>query len=393
VIGIRALRLVRPAPGGRPADQPSTPDEPLWRGVNLFRTFSLVYALAVGAHHTGDYSRPALAWAGLAVMSGWTAACWLVDRRPTLIAADLAFCCGLAALTLAVSEPARLAAGQPTLPTLWAASAVISWAVWRGPTAGVAAALSVSAVDVVVTGRFGGDTLRNNVMMFLLGGIVGYCARTFRSSHAALRQALAVEAATTERERLARDIHDSVLQVLAFVQRRAREIGGPTEELGRLAGEQEHRLRSLVSTRPQLVRPADRRQRDLVDLRALLAPADRNRTTLVAPADPVRLPREEAVLLADAVLAALDNVERHAGGGARAWVLLDDEGDHVGVTVRDDGVGFSPSRLAEAKLAGRLGVALSVQGRVAELGGTSDIRSAPGEGTEVVLRIPRKVVA
>jgi signal transduction histidine kinase len=38
-------------------------------------------------------------------------------------------------------------------------------------------------------------------------------------------------------------------------------------------------------------------------------------------------------------------------------------------------------------------VALSVRGRVAELGGTSDIRSAPGEGTEVVLRIPRKVVA
>jgi signal transduction histidine kinase len=368
-------------------------EEPLWRGVNLFRTLALVYAVVAAVQHTDDYARPALAWAGLVVMSAWTAACWLLERRPALIVADLAVCCLLVGFTVVVDTPARLAGGEPTLPTLWAASAVISWAVWRGPVAGVAAALAVSAADVLVSGRLGGNTLRNNVLMFLLGSILGYCAQMFRSSHGALRQAMAVEAATAERERLARDIHDSVLQVLAFVQRRAREIGGPTEELGRLAGEQEHRLRSLVSTRPQPVEPGGLSGSDVVDLRALLAPMDRDRTTLVAPADPVRLPREEAVLLAAAVLAALDNVERHAGKAARAWVLVDDEGDHVGVTVRDDGVGFHPTRLSEAERAGRLGVALSVRGRVAELGGTSHIRSAPGEGTEVVLRIPRPAVA
>ena len=50
-----------------------------------------------------------------------------------------------------------------------------------------------------------------------------------------------VEAATRERERLARGIHDSVLQVLALVRRRGEELGGEAAELGRLAGEQEPR--------------------------------------------------------------------------------------------------------------------------------------------------------
>ncbi len=59
--------------------------------------------------------------------------------------------------------------------------------------------------------------------------------------------ALEIEAATRERERLARDIHDGVLQVLAMVQRRASALGGEAAELGRMAGEQEVALRSLVS--------------------------------------------------------------------------------------------------------------------------------------------------
>jgi hypothetical protein len=44
----------------------------------------------------------------------------------------------------------------------------------------------------------------------------------------------------------ARDIHDSVLQVLAMVQRRGAEAGGAAAELGRLAGQQEAALRSLI---------------------------------------------------------------------------------------------------------------------------------------------------
>jgi signal transduction histidine kinase len=61
----------------------------------------------------------------------------------------------------------------------------------------------------------------------------------------------------------------------------------------------------------------------------------------------------------------------------------------VTVTIRDDGPGIAPGRLAAAATAGRLGVAQSIRGRVRDLGGTVHISSTPGEGTEVELRIPR----
>ena len=53
-------------------------------------------------------------------------------------------------------------------------------------------------------------------------------------------------AAAEERQRLARVVHDGVLQVLALVQRRGPDLGADGAELGRLAGEQESRLRALV---------------------------------------------------------------------------------------------------------------------------------------------------
>ena len=100
------------------------------------------------------------------------------------------------------------------------------------------------------------------------------------------------------------------------------------------------------------------------------------------------LPVAAAAELAAAVAACLDNVRAHAGG--RAWVLVEDEGDAVVVTVRDDGPGIAPGRLEEAERQGRLGVARSVRGRVADLGGTVHVTSAPGQGTEVELRVPRR---
>lgn len=91
--------------------------------------------------------------------------------------------------------------------------------------------------------------------------------------------------------------------------------------------------------------------------------------------------------LAAAVGAALDNVARHAGG--RAWVLIEDEGETVTVSVRDEGPGIPAGRLAEAAAQGRLGVAQSIRGRVADLGGEARILSAPGAGTEIELTVPR----
>ena len=64
------------------------------------------------------------------------------------------------------------------------------------------------------------------------------------------------------------------------------------------------------------------------------------------------------------------------------------EDSSVLVTIRDDGPGIPRGRLDEAAAAGRLGVAQSIKGRIRDLGGTVAYTSAPGQGTEVELRVP-----
>ncbi len=110
------------------------------------------------------------------------------------------------------------------------------------------------------------------------------------------------------------------------------------------------------------------------------------------PATPVRVPAPVAAEVLAAVAAALGNVAAHAGTDGRAWVLIEDENGVVTVTVRDEGVGMAPTRLAEAEAAGRLGVAQSIIGRIRDVAGTVTITSAPGAGTEVEMRVPRQAV-
>ena len=160
---------------------------------------------------------------------------------------------------------------------------------------------------------------------------------------------LEVEAASRERERLARGIHDSVLQVLALAARRGAEAGGEAAELGRLTGQQEAALRTLVAATPA------NDDDQVVDLCALLLPAQTEGVTVSVPAQAVLLKKAAAQELGSAVGAALDNVRRHCGDHAKAWVLVEEELDLVTVTIRDDGPGIPDGRLAEAAAAGRLG--------------------------------------
>src|SRR5690606_3051655 len=87
-------------------------------------------------------------------------------------------------------------------------------------------------------------------LLLMAGLVVGHVVKLARDAEARLARAVELEAATRERERLARRIHDSVLQVLAMVKRRGGELGGEAAELGRLAGEQEAALRALIGASP-----------------------------------------------------------------------------------------------------------------------------------------------
>jgi len=361
-----------------------------WRVVAAYRGLALAYAVAVAAAGAPPYRHPAAGAAVLAALAAWTVAITVWSLRagqlPTAaLAADVAVAVAAIALTPAAVAHHEITSGAATLPGPWAAAPVIGVAVARGPAGGVLAALVVAAADIGERGTLTQNTLYGAVLLLLAGGLGGYVVRLSQRAEAATAAAARLEAATAERERLARDIHDSVLQVLALVARRGAALGGEAAELGRLAGEQEVALRTLVSTPLPIVDA----QGD-VDVRAQLEPLAGERVTVSCPATHVRLPGRQADELTAAVRVALANVAQHAGGEARAWVLLEDESDAVTVTVRDDGVGFDPARLDQARREGRLGVAQSIVARMEMIGGTATLESAPGAGTEVELRVPRQ---
>jgi signal transduction histidine kinase len=407
-------------------------EQPLWQALTAYRVLTLVYALCLFVWSFHDYDHPLGAAAYMAVLTVWTALTFRMvssaercTRR--FLAGDLAVAITGILLTPLVDNHDRIAEGTPTLPSIWTAGAVLGFAIKGGWRWAAWASTVVCAANIIERGGFAQDTVHMLMLVWVASVAIGYVVEVARASERTLARALRIEAATRERERLARDIHDSVLQVLAMVQRRGAAIGGEAAELGRMAGEQEIALRSLVAI--GLVAPPRRAADDDIgvnrekgaartdamgpaspsasaearpglpedaaepcDLRALLAPHAGSQVTLSEPGAPVILPAAAAGELAAAVGAALDNVRVHAGEGARAWILLEDEPGAVMVTVRDDGPGIPDGRLADAEREGRLGVALSIRGRLRDLGGTAEWISAPGQGTEVELTVPKPAV-
>jgi signal transduction histidine kinase len=369
----------------------------MWRALGVYRVLALVYACVLYLRESGTYAHPAAGWAGVGIMVAWTGFTVLAYRRPAgrswpVLAADLALGAALVVGSRYINDIERIEAGALTLPTIWVSAAVLAWAIKGGPWAGVAAAAVLGVANVFERGAVTAENIHNIVLLALAGSVVGYAARLIRVSEDTLARALQVEAATRERERLARDIHDGVLQVLALVQRRGGELGGDAAELGRLAGEQEVALRTLVANRDDQAAfgpDGDAALAGSRDLRALLRGLGTTQVTVAAPATPVVLPAAVAGEVAAAVQAALDNVRTHVGPAAQAWVLVEDEPGGIVVTVRDDGPGIPAGRLDAAAAEGRLGVSHSIRGRLRDLGGEASVTSAPGHGTEVELRLPR----
>ncbi len=385
-------------------------EQPLWRALAGYRVLTLCYAGVGFAWSYGEFAHPVPGTVYLAALLVWTSLTLgqvSSAERCTrwFLAADLSF-----ALVGILLTPYVDAHGQvgPTLPSIWTAAPVLAFAIKGGWRWGGASALLVGAANVAESGALTRATLHNALLVCVASVAIGYVVEVARASERTLARALQIEAATRERERLARDIHDSVLQVLAMVQRRGTAIGGEAAELGRMAGEQEVALRTLVSSgvvpqprEPREARPAQQPREEpqeaesgtSSDLRSLLAVHAGPGVSFAEPGRPVLLPPHAAGELAAAVSAALDNVRTHTcdekGEPARAWILLEDDGDEVVVTVRDDGPGIPAGRLDEAAREGRLGVALSIRGRLGELGGSAALETVRGQGTEVEMRVPR----
>jgi signal transduction histidine kinase/phage shock protein PspC (stress-responsive transcriptional regulator) len=198
-----------------------------------------------------------------------------------------------------------------------------------------------------------------------------------------LARSLAAERAerirSQERAELAAHLHDSVLQTLALVQRRAGDPAG----VAQLARRQERELRTWLVGAPT-PRPDER----LAD--ALRAAAVEVEEALGAPIEVVVVgdcPLDSRLrALVAATREALTNAAKFASDGGPIRLYAEIEGDRIKAFVDDRGEGFDPELVPED----RRGLRESIVGRLERHGGRAEIRSGPGHGTEVELTVERE---
>jgi signal transduction histidine kinase len=363
-----------------------TVEDRMFRWLAVVRTIVLANAVVLVVYRFDNVQRPGLAVLCTGVMVAWTAvAIWAYvepgRRRPPLLLADLA----VAVALVAMSPVVKGAGFSATIPGFWVMGALLAWAVhWRW-VGGLVAGLVLSAADLSVREDVAQVNYANAFLLVLGGTIIGFLVESLQLMAAERDRAQRSAAAAVERARLARAVHDGVLQVLALVQRRGAELGGEAAELGRLAGEQEVALRTLIRAQDSVVSTAGAATVDLAA--ALAALGSRPGVHVATPGSAVEVPRPVAEEVVAAVGACLDNVTRHVGPRAPSWVLLEAFPDRVEVAVRDEGPGIPEGRLREAEAEGRLGVVESIRGRLRELGGAATCHTGPG-GTEWELVAP-----
>jgi signal transduction histidine kinase len=355
----------------------------------VLRVVVLVNAVALNLYRADNFVRPAAGVACVVVMAGWTAvAIWAYAeprrRRPGLLLADLA----VAVALIQVSPVVKGEGMQATVPGFWVMGALFAWAIhWRWP-GGLVAGAVLSIADLSVRGHVTQANYGNLFLLLIGGPIVGFLCASLAQMADQRDRAERAAAAAAERARLARAVHDGVLQVLALVQRRGAELGGAAADLGRLAGEQEAALRTLIRRQDAVEAPAGAAAATADLTFALTRLETTRRVTVAAPAQPVLLAPDVVDELVLVVAACLDNVAAHVGTDAPAWVLLEELPDRLSLSVRDEGPGIPAGRLDEAAREGRLGVCESIRGRVADLGGTAELATGPF-GTEWEFTVPK----
>ncbi len=193
-----------------------------------------------------------------------------------------------------------------------------------------------------------------------------------------------------ERRRIARDLHDIVLQDLSGALQSLRLIhlqsrsSGPevdlTEELEALKRASSGLRSAVYDLRHEKERPFLESVESLVELNRQATP-EREVRLVIEEEFPGELPRGESVELLRVLQEALRNARRHSGA-RNVEVKLRTENGEILAEVSDDGSGFDMASV-------RAGVGLSaMRERVEGVGGTLAIYSRPGEGTRVVVNIP-----
>jgi signal transduction histidine kinase len=305
---------------------------------------------------------------------------------------------GMSALSAVLAASAvHLTVGEPTV--LWAVMLIASGLALFWGAAGILRDLDdFEAHDQTL--------LRTNLGIVLaIGGVVLVLDRTIHFHHAgatvaATATTLAVLALVVgpwwlrtrrllederigrvraqERAELADQLHDSVLQTLALIQRRADDPGA----VAALARRQERDLRDWLLGRSSTVN-SDSLASSLRAIAAAVEDEHGAEIEVVSVGDAPVDARTRALLAA--TREALLNAARHAPG-APVSLFARFEADRITVYVHDRGPGFDPNTIPPE----RHGVRDSIIARMRRNGGDAEIRSQPGAGCEIILSMERK---
>lgn len=318
------------------------------------------------------------------------------------------------ALVLALAYATRtLLPGRTWWPTAWVLAMVVLWgaltavapsfawcavpvafAVLRVLPFGWAVA-TVVAMTALVTAAW--LRITDGIDPTHVAGPVGVALVTVLA-YRALENAQAELGALAERTRLSREIHDSVGQGLSSINLLLQAAEQSWDE--RPTAAREH-VRTAAATARDGLDEVRRVVRDLAPpdladdptgaalLAALRRAAQQSATGLEVEVrvhgSPVAVPVDVAAALVRTARGALANVREHAAAGRVALTLTYQE-DEVVLDVRDDGRGFAPTAVRPRGSRGR-GLA-GIRDRAAGLGGSTEVESAPGEGTTVSVRFP-----
>ncbi len=234
----------------------------------------------------------------------------------------------------------------------------------------------------------------------LLAGLADLAAIAIVSAR--LREGERQTAILSERERIAREMHDSLAQVLATNHLRLRsleerpEVRGLPDVAAEIAalGDLTHDAYRDVREAILGLRESSRTDRHLLEsLRVYLDKYSRQagvQATLETTADAeLGLPLATEIQVIRVIQEALTNVRKHAGARV-AVVHVDPDESSVTLTVEDDGRGFDPA----TELVSRddsFGIR-TMRERMELVGGTLSVDSAPGRGTRVTAHVPRPVL-
>lgn len=305
-----------------------------------------------------------------------------------VIAVDIVVCAGLMSLANGWRGP------------LWLYSlSAVFWPAWRYSMRGALVSVAVfdalallmngDRISEAVDDGFGGDVVARLLMVFMIAGAISLTSQAF----ATVRRM----AAESERNRIARDLHDGVGKTMGgismeaatlvhWIERDPAEASRRARYLARISEKAAIEVRDVIlglrrTEATQVLFPA---VEEVVDSWALAHPAVRTRLKLNGndAEVPVLIHGQITRMLSE----LLRNVERHAGA-SHVWVRVTLSSAGVTLAVRDDGKGFDIQALDPWSGEGHFGL-LGARERTSMLAGRFRVVSSPGSGTEVTIDLP-----